>query len=159
MTIRVMTSGDYEQVYVLWTSCAGMGLNTLDDSKAGIGKFLRRNPDTCFVAENDHAIVGAIMVGNDGRRGYIYHTAVHPQYRNQGIAKRLVDCAVAALQSQGINKAALVVFNDNDIGNGFWEKMGFAAREDLTYRNRALAEMPGNLSSSALQAAPVQRDS
>ena len=91
-------------------------------------------------------------------RGYIYHTAVHPQYRSQGIAKRLVDCAVAALQSQGINKAALVVFNDNDIGNGFWEKMGFAAREDLTYRNRALAEITGNLSSSALQAAPAQRD-
>ena len=159
MTIRLMTLADYEQVYALWTSCAGMGLNSLDDSKAGIEKFLRRNPDTCFVAENDHAIVGAIMVGNDGRRGYIYHTAVHPQYRNQGIAKRLVDCAVAALQSQGINKAALVVFKNNDIGNGFWEKIGFSVREDLTYRNRTLVERPDSSSSSTLQTAPAQRDS
>ena len=89
-------------------SCAGMGLNNLDDSKEGIVKFLKRNPDTCFVADVENVIVGAILVGNDGRRGYIYHTAVNPQYRNQGIAKNLVDTSVTALQKIGINKAALV---------------------------------------------------
>ena len=52
MKIRKMVIEDYEKVYQLWMSCAGMGLNNLDDSKEGIEKFLRRNPDTCFVAED-----------------------------------------------------------------------------------------------------------
>ena len=93
MSIRLMTIDDYEKVYELWMSCIGMGLNNLDDSKEGIDKFLQRNPDTCFVAEVENVIVGVIIVGNDGRRGYIYHTAVNPQYRKQGIAKSLVDTA------------------------------------------------------------------
>ena len=141
MSIRLMTIDDYEKVYELWMSCAGMGLNNLDDSKENIEKFLKRNPDTCFVDETDNNIVGVIIVGNDGRRGYIYHTAVNPQYRKQGIAKSLVDTAMTALQKIGINKAALVVFNRNEIGNDFWEKMGFTVRDDLKYRNKALAEI------------------
>ena len=136
-----MTIDDYEQVYELWMSCAGMGLNNLDDSKEGIEKFLRRNPDTCFVADVENVIIGVIIVGNDGRRGYIYHTAVYPQYRKQGVAKSLVDTAMTALQKIGISKAALVVFERNEIGNDFWEKMGFTVRGDLIYRNKALAEM------------------
>jgi len=119
----------------------GVLRNNLDDSKEGIEKFLKRNPDTSFVAEVENIIVGVIIVGNDGRRGYIYHTAVKPQYRRQGIAKRLVDTAMTALLRIGINKAALVVFDGNEIGNDFWEKMGFTVRNDLIYRNKALAEI------------------
>lgn len=141
MSIRSMTMDDYEKVYELWLSCAGMGLNTLDDSKAGIERFLQRNPDTCFVAEADGVVVGVILVGNDGRRGYIYHTAVDPHYRRQGIAESLVDTAMTALQKNGIHKAALVVFDRNRIGNDFWEKMGFTVRNDLVYRNKALTEL------------------
>ena len=141
MDIRLMTIDDYEKIYELWMSCEGMGLNNLDDSKEGIEKFLNRNPDTCFVAEIEEVIVGVIIVGNDGRRGYIYHTAVKPQYRQQGIAKSLVETAMAALQRIGINKAALVVFDRNESGNDFWEKMGFTVRDDLRYRNKALADI------------------
>ena len=141
MSIRLMTIDDYEKVYELWMSCAGMGLNNLDDSKEGIEKFLKRNPDTCFVADVENVIAGVIIVGNDGRRGYIYHTAVNPQYRKQGIAKSLVETAMSALQKIGISKVALVVFERNEIGNEFWEKMGFTVRDDLIYRNKALMEM------------------
>lgn len=141
MLIRKMTIDDYDAVYSLWMSCVGMGLNNLDDSKEGINKFIQRNPDTCLVAENDFGIVGVIMVGNDGRRGYIYHTAVHPDYRKQGIAKKLVDYAVKELLKLGINKVALVVFDRNKTGNAFWESQGFTVRNDLVYRNKALAEI------------------
>lgn len=141
MRIRLMTIDDYEKIYELWMSCAGMGLNNLDDSKEGIEQFLNRNPETCFVAEIENVIVGVIIVGNDGRRGYIYHTAVNPLYRKQGIAKILVKAAMNALQKSGINKVALVVFDRNETGNDFWEKMGFTVRNDLIYRNKALVEM------------------
>ena len=136
-----MDISDYEQVYKLWLSCAGMGLNNLDDSKEGIQKFLSRNPDTCFVAQDDRKIVGVIIAGNDGRRGYIYHTAVHPQHRHKGIASKLVNEAMEALRSLGINKTALVVFSKNTDGNAFWEKNGFTSRQDLVYRNKAITEM------------------
>lgn len=141
MNIRIMNIADYEAVYALWLSCAGMGLNNLDDSKEGIDRFLKRNPDTCFVAESDGQIVGVIIAGNDGRRGYIYHTAVDPQLRKQGIAKALVEHALMSLKNCGINKVALVVFEQNENGNAFWEKIGFTSREDLVYRNKAIAEM------------------
>ena len=141
MNIRLMTIEDYEKVHELWMSCVGMGLNNLDDSKEGIERFLKRNPDTCFVAEIEKIIVGVIIVGNDGRRGYVYHTAVNPQYRKQGIAKSLVDMAMTALQQIGINKVALVVFDRNKIGNVFWKKMGFTVRDDLIYRDKALVDI------------------
>lgn len=134
-----MTINDYDSVYSLWVSCAGMGLNNLDDSKSGIDKFIKRNPDTCFVAEENCIIVGTVMAGNDGRRGYIYHTAVHPDYRKHGIAKKLVDNVMNELSKLGINKVALVVFEKNKIGNEFWESQGFTERTDLVYRNKSLS--------------------
>ena len=139
--IRIMTGKDYEGVYKLWSSCMGMGLNNLDDSKEGIEKFLCRNPKTCFVAEEDGEIAGAILAGNDGRRGYIYHTAVNPDSRNQGIGTALVKAAMEALKALDINKVALVVFSKNRDGNAFWEKLGFTARDDLIYRNKTITEM------------------
>ena len=138
MIIRKMIIEDYDEVYKLWMSCSGMGLNNLDDSKEGISKFLLRNPDTCFVSE-DKEINGIIMVGSDGHRGYIYHTAVHPNYRSEGIASKLVDAALQALRELGINKVALVVFDRNEVGNAFWEAQGFTVREDLVYRNKAIS--------------------
>lgn len=140
MNIRKMTIEDYDEVYALWTTCKGMGLNDIDDSYAGILRFLDRN-DTCFVAETDAKIVGVIMAGNDGRRGYIYHTVVMEEYQGKGIGTKLVNTVLTALQGKGISKVALVVFANNDAGNAFWEKLGFGKREDIVYRNKALAEM------------------
>ena len=81
----------------------------------------------CLVQEDKECgkIIGNILAGNDGRRGYIYHTAVNPMYRKQGIAAALVNTALEALRNMGIHKIALVVFEKNETGNKFWEKMGF----------------------------------
>ena len=118
-----------------------MGLNDLDDSKEGITRFLQRNPQTCLVAVENQMIIGAILVGSDGRRAYIYHTAVHPNYRRRGIARQLVETVLTVLDDLKIHKVALVVFKRNKEGNQFWEKLGFSVREDLIYRNQARTEM------------------
>lgn len=141
MNVRIMTINDYEAVYVLWLSTAGMGLNHVDDSRSGIQRYLRRNPSTCFVAEEDGQVVGAILAGHDGRRGWIYHTAVSQEYRRRGIGTALVRAALNALTEEGITKVALVVFSRNQDGNRFWEKQGFSLRTDLSYRNRALTTL------------------
>ena len=136
-----MVLADYAEIYALWLSCTGMGLNDLDDSPDGIARFLKRNPDTCFVAEEEGKITGTILAGHDGRRGYIYHTAVLPDYRKQGTGTQLVEQVLASFRTLGIGKAALVVFDQNTTGNAFWESMGFAVRGDLVYRDIGLAEM------------------
>lgn len=133
---RTMTPADYDGVYHLWIHTPGMGLNTTDDSREGIEKYLKRNPTTSFVALDGERIIGVIMAGHDGRRGFIHHTAVLPDYRGQGIARELVTHAMDALEAEGIHKVALVAFARNEIGNGFWETIGFEKREDLVYRNK-----------------------
>mgnify|MGYP000022447770 CR=1 FL=1 len=79
LTIRHMKIEDYPLVYGLWTRCTGFTMRDIDDCKDAIKTFLKRNPDTCFVAEDDGGrIIGAILAGHDGRRSRIYHTAVDP---------------------------------------------------------------------------------
>ena len=141
MEIRKMQISDYKAVYDLWLSCKGMGLNDVDDSEKGISRFLERNPETCFVAIDNNEIMGVILCGNDGRRGYIYHIAVKSSERNNGIGTKLVDRAMKAFEDIGITKVALVVFEQNETGNIFWEKKGFISREDLVYRNKQITEM------------------
>ena len=141
MEIRKMTIGDYDKVYDLWMSCKNMGFNDVDDSREGIEKYLRRNPDTSFVAEDEGLIAGVILGGHDGRRGFIHHACVRESYRHQGIGRKLVDTCLEALKKEGISKVALLVFKYNEAGNGFWEACGFTVREDLNYRNLALREL------------------
>jgi len=136
-----MTINDYEQVYSLWLNTPNMGLNNLDDSKEGIAKYLVRNPNTCFVAEENGNIIGVILSGHDGRRGFIYHAAVVQSEQRQGIGASLVNAAMSALEREGINKVALVVIGKNEKGNAFWEKQGFSTRSDLVYRNKAITEL------------------
>ena len=74
MTVRLLTISDYDDIYSLWLSCSGMGLNDIDDSRQGVERFLKRNPETCFVsvendADGESIITGVIMAGNQGRQG------------------------------------------------------------------------------------------
>lgn len=136
-----MTISDYEEVSNLWKNTPGMGLNNLDDSKDGINLYLKRNPNTCFVAKDEGKIIGVILSGHDGRRGFIYHAAVAVSNRRQGIGSKLVDLALTSLKKEGINKVAFVVFKNNEIGNKFWEKLGFKERKDLVYRNKVISDI------------------
>lgn len=140
MKIRKIKKSDWKKILALWQNIPGMGLNNIDDSKDGIISFLKRNPKTCFIAEENGTAAGTIITGHDGRRGYIYHTAVLPEFRRRGIATELLARSVDALKKQGIAKAALVVFSDNEAGNAFWEKQGFTKRSDLVYRNKVITE-------------------
>ncbi|MBR4500626.1 MAG: GNAT family N-acetyltransferase [Clostridia bacterium] len=136
-----MAPEDYDGVWALWMRCKNMGFNDLDDSRAGIEKYLRRNPSTCFVALDGRETAGVVLSGHDGRRGFIHHMAVDERYRRRGVASALLESALDALKAEGIHKVALLVFRYNEAGNAFWERMGFTARKDVVYRNRALTKL------------------
>ena len=144
MNVRVMTIDDYDKLCAIYLNTPGIGINTLDDSRDAIEKYLARNPRTSFVAENDGEIIGGILCGHDGRRGFIHHTAVAQSDQGRGVGALLVNAAVSALKREGIKKAVLVAFENNTTGNAFWEKQGFTTRPDLIYRNKAFAEMDTN---------------
>ena len=136
--IRILRAADYDAVCALWQATPGMGLRSLDDSRVGIEGFLRRNPRTCFLATEGERVAGTLLCGHDGRRGTLYHVVVAAPYRRQGIGSALVTRALAALRAEGIHKVALVVFARNADGNAFWERLGFAPRTDLVYRDFSL---------------------
>jgi ribosomal protein S18 acetylase RimI-like enzyme len=140
--LRSMTPQDYPALFALWNSVPGFtkGLRSLDDSEAGIQKFLKRNPTTCFVAEIGEEIIGGILAGHDGRRGYIYHAVVLPKHQGKGIGKQLAEAACDALRAEGINRVGMLVFASNQQGNAFWESQGWQTRPDLNYRNKSLNE-------------------
>lgn len=141
MEIRVMTEKDYASAYQLWVSYPDMVLDSLDNSEEEIVRFLRRNPETCLVALEDESFIGTMLIGTDGYRAYIYHVAVHPYFRRKGVGMALVEQALSAVKRLGIHKVSLVVFERNELGNRFWQELGFSVRNDLLYRDQGLTEM------------------
>ena len=138
--VRIMTIEDYEGVYALWKKIKGFGIRSIDDSKEGVARCLKRNPTTSVVAEKDGRIVGSILCGHDGRRGWLYHVCVDEDYRRHGIGKRMVVFAMKALKEEKINKVSLIAFTENDIGNAFWNTIGWTERLDLNYYDFTLNE-------------------
>lgn len=131
--IRVMIETDYDEVYGLWKKIKGFALRSVDDSREGVERFLKRNPNTSVVAIEDGIIVGAILCGHDGRRGCLYHVCVDSDYRLRGIGKQMVVFVMQALHKEEINKVSLIAFSKNDIGNAFWKTIGWDKRDDLNY--------------------------
>ena len=140
MNIRTMTTEDYEQVKALWLTIKGFAIRSIDDSAEGVARFLKRNPNTSVVAEEDGRIIGAILCGHDGRRGCLYHVCVDPEHRRRGIGKSMVVFCMKALRDEGISKVSLIAFTKNDIGNAFWKQIGWTKREDLNYYDFTLNE-------------------
>ena len=140
MKIRVMIPEDYDKVYELWKSVKGLGIRSLDDSKEGIERFLKRNPGLSMVAESKDKIVGTILCGHDGRRGCFYHVCVDESFRNKGIGSSMAKAAQEALKKEHINKVSLIAFSKNELGNAFWKKEEWTIREDLNYYDLTLNE-------------------
>ena len=138
MQVRKMTINDYDDIYMLWLNTPGVGLNTTDDSKAGIEKYLSRNPNTCFVAVKDMVITGVILSGHDGRRGLIYHMAVKLSEREQGTGTTLLEYALEALKNEGITKVYIMVFKNNTAGVAFWEKRGFISPDEILHMGKSI---------------------
>jgi len=128
--IRILQINDYDRILELWKRVPGVGLSEAD-SKERIALFLERNKRLSFVYEEAGKIIGTILCGHDGRRGYIYHLAVDESYRRQGIGKSLVEASLSKLKEEGIDKCHLFVFQGNTLGQEFWDKIGWEKRKDI----------------------------
>lgn len=121
---------DYDEVFALWQKCEGVGLSSAD-SRQNITAYLDRNAGMSFAARDGETIVGAILCGHDGRRGYIHHLAVQENYRRHGIGRHLVKHSLAALKEESIQKCHLLIFHENEYGIAFWQSVGWTFRQDI----------------------------
>ncbi len=135
LALSEMRPTDYDAVLTLWRNSPGVGL-TPSDSPEAVQAFLARNPGLSLVARYAGRIVGAVLCGHDGRRGYLYHLAVAGAYRKQGVGRTLVDACLSRLAACGIQKATIFVYGHNEIGNRFWRRIGWKDRTDLVVLQR-----------------------
>ena len=135
--ILEMQIQDYEEVYELWCKTPGMGLSDAD-KKENIEKFLTRNKGLSYICKIKDRIIGTILCGHDGSRGYVYHVTVAKEYRGKGIGKGLVEKSLERLKAEGIHKCHLFVFADNVTGNAFWASTGWSKREDIFVYSKSI---------------------
>ncbi len=130
MIIRPMTKEDYDEVYTMWQTTSKRALSNAD-SKEQIERYLDRNAGMSQVAVCDGKIVGTVLAGHDGRRGFIHHMAVMPQYRRKGIGRSLAYTAIEKIKSEGIDKTHIFCYQNNETGQDFWKDFGFKKRNDV----------------------------
>ena len=130
LSIREMTIADHPAVIDLLRRTTGVRLRQVD-SCAAVQRYLERNPGLSFVAQESGRVVGCIMSGHDGRRGYLEHLAVLLSFRRRGIGKDLVACCIERLAKLGIFKSHIDVLVDNDSAAAFWEHLGWVKRADI----------------------------
>ena len=132
-----MLIDDFPEMIGLWKSLPGIGLSSADERENLVG-FIKKNPRTCFVLKTDNEIVGTILGGNDGRRGYIYHLAIEPKYQKSGYGKTLVEAVLEGFRAAGIQKSHIFVIADNRKGIEFWQHIGWTLRNDVLIMSKGL---------------------
>jgi len=136
-SLSEMSVSDYDQIYDLWKNSDGIGINDVD-TKERLEIFIKKNPNLCYITKKDEKVIGTILCGCDGRRGYIYHAAVNQEYRGHGIGRIMVEIALFNLKELGIRKCHLFTFKDNETGKIFWTTLGWQKRDDLLIFSKEL---------------------
>jgi ribosomal protein S18 acetylase RimI-like enzyme len=128
--LRSFAIADYREVRPLWLKAEGVGLSE-SDTRPAVAAYLKRNPGLSLVAIAGGRIVGAVLCGHDGRRGYLHHLAVAPAWRRKGIARSIVAHCLASLAKLGIPRCNLFLYQTNVGGEAFWNHLGWKVRTDL----------------------------
>jgi len=124
---REFSIDDYDAAIELWRRLEGLDVAEGDDRET-IRRFLERNPGLSRVAMSESKMIGAVLCGHDGRRGYVYHLAVDPALHKRGVGRRLIEECLAGLKRAGLQRVNILVAKDNPRGLEFWRRTGW---EDL----------------------------
>jgi len=137
IVIREMKIDDYDSIRGVWESIPGLKLEEAD-SRTGIEKYLTLNPNLSYVAISEDKIIGTVLCGQDGRRGYLQHLCVVDKYRNRGVGSKLLDAAIEQFNVLGLHEIRIFVFKNNEVGNRYWARKGWIVRNDIYVRSLKL---------------------
>ncbi|MBP9023949.1 MAG: GNAT family N-acetyltransferase [Spirochaetes bacterium] len=130
ISYKELKESDYHAAFLLWEKTEGMSIG-IADTLESFNLFLQRNQGLSFGAFIQEDLIGTVLCGTDGRRGYIYHLSVEKEQRGIGIGSKLLSQSIFALKKEGIEKCHIFVFKNNETGNAFWEKSGWKKRDDI----------------------------
>lgn len=131
MQIRAILPSDHPQLLELWRRTPGIRLRAEDEYEP-FCRYLARNPGLSLLVESDGMVVATLLVGHDGRRGYLQHLVVEPSWRGQGLASALLGGALARLAGLGVSKSHVFVLGDAPEALAFWRsRSGWGEREDI----------------------------
>lgn len=131
MEIRAFHDGDGDRLRTFWLAC-GIRIRPGDDDRS-LAAFAARNEGLFLLAEENGHLVGSILAGFDGRRGWLYHVATHPDERRRGIARAVVTRVEERLRALGCPKVNLIVWEENAHGMRFWEAIGYRREKSVEY--------------------------
>jgi len=119
----------YEDVVIIWKK-TGISI-TSSDTKKEVNVMLNKNPDLCLIAKIDEKVIGVVMGGFDGRRGYVHHLAIDPEYQRKGYGKLLMDELTERFQKKRVHKVHHFIEKHNKDVINFYRKLGWEIRNDL----------------------------
>ncbi len=128
LNIELVSEADIPVMLALWRNTPGLGVG---DEEASLRDFIRRNPTTCLLAKSGDSIVGTVLGGFDGRRGYIYHLAVRPDHQRRGWGTKMLQEVIIRLEELKADKIHLFVFKGNQGAQAFYESQAWTKRHDI----------------------------
>jgi len=128
--LRPMTEEDIPDALALWSGMSGLSLFPCD-SRDGLSRYLKRNPGLSVVARKEGRLVGAALAGHDGRRGFLHHVAVAPDFRRRGVGRAMVDWCVKVVTAEGIGRCLILVNAGNEEAKDFWRHIGWIDRPNV----------------------------
>jgi len=128
LVLRTMRPADLPAAIALWSEAEGVSVAE-GDSPEELGAYLARNPEASQVAYLGDTLVGALLAGHDGRRGFLYHLAVASTQRGRGLGRELSTRALLVLRAQGLKRVLILVASDNPSGRAFWQRCGWEGME------------------------------
>ena len=137
MRLEAIQPADYDAVEKLWRESDGVGLRA-DETRHWLARYLERNPGMSWLARDGSDVIGAVLGGHDGRRGYLYHLAIAASHRRRGIARALVAASLEVMAKHGIVRATVFVYDDNAAALDFWRTSGWHDRVDLRMMQKSV---------------------
>jgi len=136
--IRDLRRNDADALRALWRAC-GIRDRPGDDD-ASLAAMAARNPGLCIVGSEGDRIVASALAGFDGRRGWLYHVATHPDVRRRGIATRLVRTIEDRLRAMDCRKLNLIVWEGDDDAMAFWTGIGYYREKTVEFAKELIVK-------------------
>ena len=129
MIIKKFSMRYYTEVIEIWRT-SGISVGSSDE-KEEIKRVFRKNPNLFLIGLIDRKVIGVVIGAFDGRRGYVHHLAVSPEFQNKGYGKQLMEELHKRFRNLNVQKVHLFIEKYNADVINFYKKLGWEIRDDL----------------------------
>ena len=129
MKIELFTMRYYHEIIDLWKR-SRIDVSS-SDTRDEIARMLKRNPDFFLIGKENEKVITVVMGAFDGRRGYVHHLAIDPDYQKKKYGRMMMDELIEKFHKKKVHKIHLFIEKDNKKVVDFYRKLGWEVRDDL----------------------------